>query len=139
MYFQVIMPIGSDPQKEEKEETLRRVAARRDASPHFPRYASQDPVFNLQSSLQSLRRAEFVVADLSHERPSCYYELGLAEALGKPVYLLAEEGTDIHQTTARRFVRFFRGLEGFRDAIEEILDEALGRKEAASQVGEADN
>ena len=138
MYFQVIMPIGADPRREEKEAIIKRAAALRGLATHFPRYASQDPVFNLQSSLQDLRGAQFVVADLSLERPSCYYELGLAEALGKPVYLTAEERTAIHQTAARRFVRFFSSLDQFRDLIEEILDQAAGVEEAANPGVRAD-
>lgn len=118
------MPAGADPRRDKKEAIIRRAAALRGFSIHLPRYASQDPVFDLQSSLQDLRGVEFVVADLSFERPSCYYELGLAEALGKPVYLVAEEGTVIHQTAARRFVRFFSDLEQFQKLVEEILGQA---------------
>ena len=123
MYFQVIMPVGNDPLKKEKEGIIR--GAAKDLTPRFPRYSSQDPVFNLQASLADLRGAEFVIADVSLERPSCYYELGLAEALGRPVYLVAQEGTNIHQMADRRATRFFRDLTQFREIIEEIIHRAL--------------
>ena len=44
----------------------------------------------------NIRLAEFVVADLTHERPNVYYEIGYANALGKPVLLIAQAGTPIH-------------------------------------------
>jgi hypothetical protein len=65
------------------------------------------------------------LADLSLERPSCYYELGLAEALGKPVYLIAAEGTDIHQTASRRLVSFYNGQEDFIILLKHILSLAV--------------
>ncbi len=34
---------------------------------------------------KEIRSAQFVVADLTDERPSCYFEAGFAEALGKKV------------------------------------------------------
>ena len=46
--------------------------------------------------LGSIRCAEYVVADLTHERPNVYYELGYAHAFGKKVILTAREGTRLH-------------------------------------------
>src|SRR5262249_47740049 len=40
--------------------------------------------------------ARFVVADLSHERPNVYFELGYARGLGKTVVTIAREGTHVH-------------------------------------------
>jgi nucleoside 2-deoxyribosyltransferase len=65
-----------------------------------------------------------VLADLSLERPSCYYELGLAEALGKPVYLIAKKNTDIHQTASRRLVRYFDNEDEYKVLVENIIIEA---------------
>jgi guanylate kinase len=44
----------------------------------------------------NIRLAEYVVADLTHERPNVYYEVGYANALGKPILLIAEAKTTIH-------------------------------------------
>lgn len=124
MYFQVIMPVGSNPQVVEKQKVVADASKKIGLNPHFPGYVTKDPVFDLQATLQDIRNAEFVLADLSLERPSCYYELGLAEALGKPVYLIASEGTDIHQTASRRLVRFYKDAEGYRILLERIIGEA---------------
>ena len=46
--------------------------------------------------LNSIRKSKFIIADLTDSRPNCYYEVGYAHALGKPVIILAEEGTKKH-------------------------------------------
>lgn len=40
---------------------------------------------------KEIRGALFIVADLTDERPSCYFEAGYAEALGKPVIYVASK------------------------------------------------
>jgi nucleoside 2-deoxyribosyltransferase len=40
---------------------------------------------------KEIKAALFVVADLTDERPSCYFEAGYAEALGKPVIYVASK------------------------------------------------
>ncbi len=46
--------------------------------------------------LGSIRCAEYIVADLTHERPNVYYELGYAHAFNKTAILMARKGTPIH-------------------------------------------
>ena len=46
--------------------------------------------------LEAVRKSRFVVADLTDERPNCYYEVGYAHALGKPVNIMAKRGTKRH-------------------------------------------
>lgn len=40
---------------------------------------------------KEIREAKFVVADLTDERPSCYFEAGFAEALPRPIIYLASK------------------------------------------------
>lgn len=40
---------------------------------------------------KEIRGAQFVIADLTDERPSCYFEAGFAEALGKKVIYVASK------------------------------------------------
>ena len=43
-------------------------------------------------SLESIRRAEFVIVDLTHSKPNVYYEAGYAQGLGKtPIYVASAE------------------------------------------------
>lgn len=46
--------------------------------------------------LQNIRKAKFIIADVTEARPNCYYELGIAHALGKDVIHLANTTDDIH-------------------------------------------
>lgn len=45
---------------------------------------------------EHLKRAELVIADLTHERPNCYLEFGYALALNKKIILLYKNGTKLH-------------------------------------------
>lgn len=45
---------------------------------------------------QEIHSSQFVIADLTDERPSCYFEAGYAEALGKPVIYVASKQSILH-------------------------------------------
>jgi nucleoside 2-deoxyribosyltransferase len=60
--------------------------------------------------IDSLRTAEFVVADLTHNRPNVYYEAGYAHACNKiPIYI-ARQGTKIEFDLKDYPVIFFENL-----------------------------
>jgi hypothetical protein len=46
--------------------------------------------------IQMINSARFIVADLTHERPNVYFELGYARGLKKNVISIARDGTNIH-------------------------------------------
>lgn len=46
--------------------------------------------------INSIQRCMVVVADLTGERPNCYYEVGFAHASGRPVVLTIRKGEKIH-------------------------------------------
>jgi len=53
--------------------------------------------YQITTQLMSMiAKARLIVADLSHERPNVYFELGYARGLGKTVVTCAREGTTIH-------------------------------------------
>lgn len=46
--------------------------------------------------IKNIHNADIIIADLTEARPNCYYELGMAHALGKPVIHISRNRADIH-------------------------------------------
>lgn len=92
-----------------------------------------------------IRRARFVVADLTDERPSCYFEAGYAEALGKPVIYMASRESimrpgaetkihfDIHQNI-RLFTNHDQLADALRNAVERNKDALLAQPEPSDVI-----
>jgi hypothetical protein len=124
-YFHVIAPVGFDPDWQNRRGIIEQVAARHRVDVRFPDYSPQAPVFRLADLKREFAEAAFVLVDLNHERPSCYYELGIAEALGVRVCLVAECGTPIHQTAARENAKHYATLDEFTAIVERAIDEFI--------------
>lgn len=124
MYFYVIMPVGADKQFPEKKDIIQKVANEKNIIPYFPFDRTSNISFDLTSTLSKLKGAKFVLADLSMERPSCYFELGLAQSINKNVYLIATQGTDIHQASGRNSILFYSELQNYEQVISITLDAA---------------
>jgi hypothetical protein len=64
--------------------------------------------------------AEFIVCDLTDERPNVYYELGYAhgaENESERILLIAKEGTKLHFDIAPLRVEFYKSTEDLRNMI----------------------
>jgi len=118
-YFYFIGPVGSDERFPEKKRILEELAREAGLEPFFP--LDRHSVFAKNTAADDIRGAEILVADLSFARPSCYYELGLADALGATVRMIAELGTDIHQVADRREVATYHGLDEYRVTVARAL------------------
>jgi hypothetical protein len=71
--------------------------------------------------LQSIKRAEFVIVDLTHSRPNVYYEAGFAHGFGKiPVYI-ARHDTPLGFDLKDYPVIFFKSLKQLKDDLEKRL------------------
>ena len=46
--------------------------------------------------IELIEKARFVVADLTHERPNVYFELGYVRGVGKTIVTIARKGTKLH-------------------------------------------
>lgn len=117
----VIMPVGSDDAY-----PLRRAAIERGAVPvgyrvHFPLDRSSKGTFSLATAKRDLKASAAVLADLTNERPSCYYEVGLAQAVNPRVLIVAQQGTPLHQIAGREEVLFYDSI----DALPELLSKSL--------------
>jgi hypothetical protein len=67
--------------------------------------------------LESIRKAEFVIVDLTEERPNVFFEAGYAHGIGKlPIYI-ARDGTDIHFDVKDYPVIMFRNMKELREGL----------------------
>ena len=97
----VVMPIQGDKygemndQRIHEEFTKRFVAVEKALSKHqcvAIRIDKEVPLDDLVRRIKAeIARSQFVVADLTDERPSCYFEAGYAEALGRPIVYVASK------------------------------------------------
>lgn len=118
-YFYVISPVGADPDYAAKREVLKDMGRSRGCEPFFP--LDHHSEFSIDSARLDLQRARFVFADLSYERPSCYFELGLAEVLDSIVVIIAAAGTPIHQVGDVKTICWYSDLEEYRRLVAEAL------------------
>jgi hypothetical protein len=84
--------------------------------------------FIIREITSLIESAEFIIFDLTHERPNVYYELGYAHGVGNEpndILLIAKEGTKIHFDIAPMRVCFYRTTEHLREIVSEKLKEMI--------------
>jgi hypothetical protein len=82
----------------------------------------------------SIKRAEFVVADLTGANPNVLFEVGLALGLSKPVLLLSQGTADVPADLHRQQVAMYRpdDLDTVRRYLELWLRDVRARRQTAS-------
>jgi hypothetical protein len=71
-----------------------------------------------------IKLAEFIIFDLTYERPNVYYELGYAQGIGNgplDILLIAKEGVNLHFDIAALRVQFYQNHENLRAIIKRNL------------------
>jgi len=120
------MPVNSDSAYTSRRAAIESALRHVDVIGHFPLDNLVDRNgFDLERTLSAIRGATLVLADLSRERPSCYYELGLAQALDKTTVLVAEAGTIIHQAFRRDSTLFYESLVDLEDRLGNALRKGI--------------
>ena len=71
--------------------------------------------------VDGIRGAEFVIADLSLERPNVYLEVGFAWGLNKPVILVAKEGQRLHFDLSHHKCLFYRTIGKLSESLEKTI------------------
>jgi hypothetical protein len=71
--------------------------------------------------LESIRHAEYVIADLTEAKPNVYFEAGYAHALRKTPIYIAREGTQLEFDLKDYPVIFFNSLRQLKDYLERRL------------------
>lgn len=75
-----------------------------------------------------IENAEFLIVDLTDEKPNVYYELGYAHGVGNEDYdilLVAKEGTKLHFDIVPLAVHFYSSTEHLRRIINEQLKKMI--------------
>jgi len=67
--------------------------------------------------LSSIRRAEYVIADLTNERPNVFYEAGYAEGVGKTPIYIARDGTKLHFDVKDYPIIVFRNMKELKEGL----------------------
>lgn len=75
-----------------------------------------------------IRRSEFVVADLTTERPNVYLEVGFAWGLGKPVILVARDGQKLHFDLAHHKCIFYPTIGRLAEELERTVRDLFGSR-----------
>lgn len=80
-----------------------------------------------QQILEELSSSAIVLADLSGERPNCYYEAGFAHAIGKEIIFSIKDGTTIHfDLASNRFITWRTEAE-YRRKLRERLESIIAK------------
>lgn len=117
VYF--ISPVGSDPQYLDKRKVLAETASEQGVEFFFP--LDRHTAFSVEAAMKDLRKSWIVIADLSFERPSCYFEVGLAQGVGTPVSFIAAANTLLHQAGGTSGILRYSSLQTYRASVLELL------------------
>ena len=77
---------------------------------------------------ERIRLSEFLIADVTEERPSVYYEIGYAHALGKKVILYRLAGSKLHFDIAAYHCPEYKNLTQLKTMLMRRLGEMTNKK-----------
>lgn len=76
--------------------------------------------------MDGIRSAEFVVADLTLEKPNVYLEVGYAWGMNKPVVLVARDGQRLHFDLSHHKCLFYKNIGRLSEMLEKSVLEMFG-------------
>jgi hypothetical protein len=76
--------------------------------------------------MDGIRNAEFVIADLTLEKPNVYLEVGYAWGMNKPVLLVARDGQRLHFDLSHHKCLFYKTIGKLAEALEKSVRDMFG-------------
>ena len=76
--------------------------------------------------MDGIRNSQFVIADLTLEKPNVYREVGYAWGAKKPVILLAREGQRLHFDLSHHKCLFYKTIGKLAEALEKTVLDRFG-------------
>jgi hypothetical protein len=77
--------------------------------------------------LSQIQMSEFLIADVSWERPNVYYEIGFAHALGKRPIIFRRSGTQLHFDLSVHNIPEYRNVTELKEMLGKRLEAITGR------------
>jgi hypothetical protein len=110
-------------------ETIRGVCAAFGINAHrADEIQHQDQITNV--ILEEIHSCEYLIADLTHERPNVYYEIGYAHAMNKKPILFRRQGTSLHFDLSVHNVPEYKNNAELKQLLTKRLEAILGRSAA---------
>lgn len=79
--------------------------------------------------IECIKKAKFIVADLTEQRPNCYYELGFAHALEKEVIHVIKENEIIHFDIKDYNFIIYTSIRELTKRLEERIIKTVGKND----------
>jgi len=119
--FFMITPHMFDPSFNDKRDVVERLSSVLGIDVLYAPYQPSSDEFDIGKTFEMLKRVDFFVADLSYERPSCYFEVGFVQAMNRLINLIAVDGTNIHQVLNKDKIKYYAQLYDYEKLIESII------------------